>query len=86
MIEIKKLPSETEEQFLWKIGQMVDAGKIESWSSVNEIVNREILGDDEDKYRTESAWRKRYQEVKHSTIMYSPRWKHQNIKKFYKCC
>ena len=64
MIEIKKLPSETEEQFLWKIGQMVDAGKIESWSSVNDIVNKEILGEDEEKYRTESAWRKRYQAAK----------------------
>ena len=64
MIEIKKLPSETEEQFLWKIGQMVDAGKIESWSSVNDIVNKEILGEDEERYRTESAWRKRYQAAK----------------------
>ena len=64
MIEIKKLPSETEEQFLWKIGQMVDAGKIESWSSVNDIVNKEILGEDEEKYRTESAWRKRYHAAK----------------------
>lgn len=63
MIEIKKLPSETEEQFLWKIGQMVDAGKIESWSSVNEIVNKE-LGIDEDKWRDESSFRKRYQAAK----------------------
>ena len=39
MIDIKKLPEETEEQFLWKVGQMVDSGKIESWASVNDIVN-----------------------------------------------
>ncbi len=64
MIEIKKLPEQTEEQFLWMVGQMVDSGKIESWESVNDIVNREILGEDEEKYRTESAWRKRYQAAK----------------------
>ena len=64
MIDIKKLPEETEEQFLWRVGQMVDSGKIESWASVNDVVNKELLGDDEDKYRTESAWRKRYQAAK----------------------
>ena len=64
MIEIKKLPEETEEQFLWRVGQMVDSGKIESWASVNDIVNKEVLGEDEWKYRTESAWRKRYQAAK----------------------
>lgn len=64
MVEIKKLPEQTEEEFLWMIGQMVDSGKIENWASVNDIVNREILGEDEEKYRTESAWRKRYQAAK----------------------
>ena len=63
MIEIKKLPEQTEEQFLWMVGQMVDSGEIESWSSVNEIVNRE-LGIDEDKWRDESSFRKRYQAAK----------------------
>lgn len=62
--EIKKLPAETEEQYLWKIGQLVDSGQLESWESVNDIVNKEILGDDETTYRTESAWRKRYQAAK----------------------
>ncbi len=61
IIEIKKLPTETEEQFLWKVGNLVDSGKIESWESVNNIVNSEILGNDETLWRTESAWRKRYQ-------------------------
>lgn len=64
IVEIKKLPTETEEQFLWKVGQLVDSGQVENWESVNDIVNREILGDDEEKYRTESAWRKRYQAAK----------------------
>jgi len=64
MIEIKKLPEETEEQFLWKVGQLVDSGQVESWDSINDVVNKEILGDDETTYRTESAWRKRYQAAK----------------------
>lgn len=63
MIEIKKLPEETEEQFLWKVGQMVDSGEIESWSSINNTVNKE-LGIEEDKWRDESSFRKRYQAAK----------------------
>ena len=63
MTDIKRLPEETEEQFLWKIGQMVDSGKIESWASVNDIINQE-LGIDEDKWRDESSFRKRYQAAK----------------------
>lgn len=63
MIDIKKLPEETEEQFLWKIGQMVDSGKIESWASVNDIVNKELCIN-EDKWRDESSFRKRYQAAK----------------------
>ena len=63
MINIKKLPEETEEQFLWRVGQMVDSGKIENWSSINDIVNKE-LGIDEEKWRDESSFRKRYQAAK----------------------
>ena len=64
IVDIKKLPTETEEQYLWRIGQLVDSGELESWESVNQTVNKEILGDDETNYRTESAWRKRYQAAK----------------------
>lgn len=63
MNELKKLENETEEQYLWKIGQLVDSGKIESWASVNDIINKE-LGIDEDKWRDESSFRKRYQAAK----------------------
>lgn len=60
MDELKKLENETEEQYLWKIGQLVDSGKIENWASINDIVNKELIGDDETLWRTESAWRKKY--------------------------
>lgn len=56
--------TETEEQYLWRIGQLVDSKQVDSWNSVLDIVNKEVLGDDEDKYRTESAWRKKYQAAK----------------------
>lgn len=63
MNEFKKIENETEEQYLWKIGQLVDSGKIESWASINDIVNKE-LGIDEEKWRDESSFRKRYQAAK----------------------
>lgn len=63
MDSLKKIENETEEQYLWKIGQMVDSGKIDSWASVNDIVNKE-LGIDEEKWRDESSFRKRYQAAK----------------------
>lgn len=63
IVEIKKLPTETEEQFLWKVGQLVDSGEVESWSSINDIVNSE-LGIEEEKWRDESSFRKRYQAAK----------------------
>ena len=63
MIDLKKLESETEEQYLWKIGQLVDSGKVDNWASVNNIVNTE-LGIDEEKWRDESSFRKRYQAAK----------------------
>ena len=55
-MDIKKLESETEEQFLWKVGQLVDSGKIANWASVNDIVNKE-LGIEEDRWRDESSFR-----------------------------
>ena len=63
MDEFKKLDGETEEQYLWKIGQLVDSGKVDSWASINNIVNKE-LGIDEEKWRDESSFRKRYQAAK----------------------
>ena len=60
---LKRLPSETEEAYLWRIGQMVDTAILPSWSEINDAVNSE-LGIDEDKWRDESAFRKKYQAAK----------------------
>ena len=63
MVDLKKLESETEEQFLWRIGQLVDSGQVANWSSINDVVNTE-LGIEEEKWRDESAFRKKYQAAK----------------------
>lgn len=60
---LEKRPGMTEEEFLWMVGQMIDSGEIPSWKSVNDQVNRE-LGIDEDKWRDESSFRKRYTAAK----------------------
>lgn len=60
---LKRLPSETEEAYLWRIGQMVDTAILPSWTEINDVVNSE-LGIDEDKWRDESAFRKKYQAAK----------------------
>ena len=62
-MNLKRYENEMEEQYLWRIGQLVDSGKIESWASVNDIVNAE-LGIEEERWRDESSFRKRYQAAK----------------------
>ena len=62
-MNLKRYENEMEEQYLWRIGQLVDSGKIDSWASVNDVVNIE-LGIEEDKWRDESSFRKRYQAAK----------------------
>ena len=63
MIDLKRLESESEEQYLWRIGQLVDSGQVENWASINDVVNKE-LGIEEEKWRDESSFRKRYQAAK----------------------
>ena len=60
---LEKRPDMTEEEFLWMVGQLIDSGEIPNWKSVNDQVNRE-LGIDEDKWRDESSFRKRYAAAK----------------------
>lgn len=62
-MKLHKMENETEEQYLWRVGQLIDVGEFDSWASVNDIVNKE-LGVDEDKWRDESTFRKRYQAAK----------------------
>ena len=62
-MEIIRKENENEESFLWRIGQLIDNGEIESWRSITPIINRE-LGFPEDEWRDESTFRKKYKVAK----------------------
>ena len=64
MVELHKLPDESEEQFIWRVGQAKDAGTLDmGWDEIADIINIEYR-DDESEYRNESAYRKPYQSAK----------------------
>jgi len=63
MDDFKKRPDENERQYIWRIGQLVDSGRIENWKSIAPVLNQE-LRNDESEYRDESAYRKPYQYAK----------------------
>lgn len=55
---------ETEEAYLWKLGQAKDKGIIDlDWSEIADIMNKQFRKDDTE-YRTEAAYRKPYQQAK----------------------
>lgn len=57
---LKKLPSENEAQYIFRIGQAKQNNLIDdSWTAISPILNRE-LGYAEEDWKGESAWRKRY--------------------------
>ena len=64
MIELKKLKDENEEQYIWRIAQLKDSGILDmDWTELTEYINKECR-DSEDEYRSESAYRKPYQQAK----------------------
>ena len=57
---LKKLPEENEAQYIFRIGQAKDNGLItDTWETLSPILNAE-LGYEEEDWKGESAWRKRY--------------------------
>ena len=57
---LKKLPSENEDQYIWKVGQAKDSGLLDStWEELAPRLNTE-LGIDETEWRGSSAFRKAY--------------------------
>lgn len=62
--DLHRLNNENEEQFIFRIGQMKDSGKLDmDWNDIAAIINKEFR-DDESEYRTEAAYRKPYQQAK----------------------
>ena len=63
MEDFKRNPSESELQFLWRIGQAKESGIIEiTWQEIADILNEEFR--DPDELYTESAYRKKYNNLK----------------------
>lgn len=62
--ELHKLENETEESFIWRLGQAKDSGLLDlSWYEISNIINHEYRID-ESEYRTEAAYRKCYSQAK----------------------
>lgn len=62
-MDINRKEGENENQYIWRIGKMIDSGSIDNWKSITPTLNRELRGD-ETEYRDESAYRKKYQYAK----------------------
>lgn len=56
--ELKRLPNEDYYRYTWRIDDLIRNGKYENWEAVTPIVNQELWGEDFNKYRGESAYRK----------------------------
>lgn len=64
IFDIKRIAEESEEKYLWRLGQAKDSGLLEmDWNAIAKVMNNEFR-DSESEYRTEAAYRKRYTEAK----------------------
>lgn len=64
MFDIKRQSGESEEKYIWRLGQAKDNQLIDlDWQSIGDLINREFR-EDETEYRSESAYRKIYQMAK----------------------
>ena len=62
--QLKKQSNENEEQYIWRVAQLKDSGAIEmDWEELTDYINKECR-QDEDEYRSSSAYRKPYQQAK----------------------
>ena len=62
---LNKLPEETEEQYLWRIGHYIGDGLIDSWKDVSDIVNSQLCDNERkwkdcDTFRRQISTAKRY--------------------------
>ena len=55
---IRKLPNENYYQYIWRLDGLVRSGQIPGWEKISPYVNKELFGEEETNYRTESAFRK----------------------------
>lgn len=56
--DLHKLDNESYHQYIWRVDCLIQSGKYKNWKEVVHIVNKELFGDEEDRYRDESTYRK----------------------------
>ena len=62
-MNLHKLESENEEQFIWRLGQAKDSGELNmGWDEIADLINKELCN--EDRPLSEAAFRKPYQQAK----------------------
>lgn len=61
---LKKRDYENENQYLWRVGNMIDDGYYKNWTEVLSDVNYNLYNDADECYKGESAYRKRYAAAK----------------------
>lgn len=57
-LSLAKDPAESYCSYIWRVDSLIRQGIYNNWSSVVDIVNKEIFGNDEINYKGESAYRK----------------------------
>lgn len=56
--DFTKLKNENYHKYIWRLDGLIQSGKYQNWKEITPMVNKELFGDDEEKYRDESAYRK----------------------------
>ena len=59
---LERKEGETEIQYLWRVGKLVESGQVGSWKEITPTLNQQLR--EEDEYYDESAYRKKYQAAK----------------------
>jgi len=60
---LNKLPEETEEQYLWRVGHYIGDGLVDSWKDIGDIVNSQLYTD-ESQYKTADTYRRQLSTAK----------------------
>ena len=64
-MNLKKEDNENTNEYIWRICDYKDKGLLDlNWDEIGNIINKELFGEDEELYRTSSAYRKPYQYAK----------------------
>lgn len=57
--DLRRFAEETEEEYIWRMGEAIESGQIESWNDIVDIVNTELSDDIETKSNKASTYQKK---------------------------